>query len=231
MNLGSHRALDALCGAYLLGTLRGGARRRFESALRADPRVALRLRTWQQMFSVKPAERMAVPLDLARGWARLEGELQLASRRLQPAPWWQRAGFWRGWAIAATGALLLGVAVLVMQPADAPQATIAQLKGEAPAASVTAALSRDRRTLHLQAARPVLAGPSQSYELWLIPAEGGAPISLAVLGQLDARIELPAAQVGRVRSGAKLAVSVEPAGGSPTGAPTGPVILIGEVQA
>jgi hypothetical protein len=94
-----------------------------------------------------------------------------------------------------------------------------------------AALARDRRTLHLRAERPVLAGPRQSYELWLIPAEGGAPISLAVLGQLDARIELPAARVDHVRSGAKLAVSVEPAGGSPTGAPTGPVILIGEVRA
>jgi anti-sigma-K factor RskA len=34
-----------------------------------------------------------------------------------------------------------------------------------------------------------------------------------------------------VRAGAKLAVSVEPAGGSPTGAPTGPVILVGEIRA
>jgi anti-sigma-K factor RskA len=29
----------------------------------------------------------------------------------------------------------------------------------------------------------------------------------------------------------KLAVSVEPAGGSPTGAPTGAVILVGEITA
>jgi hypothetical protein len=31
----------------------------------------------------------------------------------------------------------------------------------------------------------------------------------------------------RLAAGARLAVSVEPAGGSPTGAPTGPVILVG----
>jgi anti-sigma-K factor RskA len=75
----------------------------------------------------------------------------------------------------------------------------------------------------------VVAGPQQSYELWLLPEEGGAPISLAVLGSLDARFKLPEAQVSRVRSGAKLAVSVEPAGGSPTGGPTGPVILVGQI--
>ena len=36
--------------------------------------------------------------------------------------------------------------------------------------------------------------------------------------------------IGRLRAGAKLAISVEPAGGSPTGMPTGPVILIGEIS-
>jgi anti-sigma-K factor RskA len=75
----------------------------------------------------------------------------------------------------------------------------------------------------------VLAGPAQSDELWLLPAEGGAPISLAVLGTLDARVALPPERRDRLRAGARLAVSVEPAGGSPRGAPTGPVILIGEV--
>ena len=91
-------------------------------------------------------------------------------------------------------------------------------------------LGRDGRTLELRAARPVIAGPAQSYELWLLPAEGGAPLSLAVLGSLDARFAVPQAHAGRLRSGAKFAVSVEPAGGSPTGAPTGPVILIGEIH-
>ena len=33
MNLGSHAELDALCAEYLLGTLRGAARKRFERAL------------------------------------------------------------------------------------------------------------------------------------------------------------------------------------------------------
>ena len=164
------------------------------------------------------------------GWRHLERELGLARYR---APWHRRTGFWRAWAAAATAMLALGVGFELLRPAPevTPLLEIAQLTGKADVSRVTAKVSRDGRTLELRAARAVLAGPAQSYELWLLPAEGGAPVSLAVLGSLDARFALPPGQVGRLRTGAKLAVSVEPAGGSPTGAPTGAVILVGEITA
>jgi anti-sigma-K factor RskA len=81
----------------------------------------------------------------------------------------------------------------------------------------------------LHAQRPVIAGPNQSYELWLIPA-GEKPIAVAVLGSLDASFPVPEAQRGLLRAGATLAVSTEPAGGSPTGQPTGTVILAGTIS-
>jgi anti-sigma-K factor RskA len=124
------------------------------------------------------------------------------------------------------------VAVQVMRLAPQVPAAIeiARLAGKSGDPVVVAALSPDKRTLELRAARAVLAGPQQSYELWLIPAEGGSAISLAVLGSLDVRFAVPPAQVGRLRAGAKLAVTIEPAGGSPTGTATGPVLWIGEIQ-
>jgi anti-sigma-K factor RskA len=228
VKLARHRHLDALCGEFLLGTLRGAARRRFDRALREEERVALRLRHWQRLFALRPSAAIEVQPD-AKSWLRLRRELGLDRAR---PPWWQRTGFWRGWAVGATAALLLALSVnLLRAPFESPLAEVAQLAGEPGLARVAAALSADGRTLRLRASRPVLAGPQHSYELWLIPAEGGAPISLAVLGELDAQLAVPAAQVGRLRAGAKLAVSVEPAGGSPTGAPTGPVILVGEIRA
>jgi anti-sigma-K factor RskA len=217
--------LDALCGEYLLGTLRGAARRRFERALRDEPRVALRLDHWRGMFTPRYAKMMEAQPS-GNVWKRLERELGLARYR---TPWHRRAGFWRAWAVAATSALALAIGVQVLRPTPEVPLPIAQLSGKTESAQITAMLSRDGRTLELRAARPVVAGPSQSYELWLLPRGGGAPISLAVLGSLDARFALPAAQVGRLGAGAKLAVSVEPAGGSPTGAPTGPVILVGDI--
>jgi len=227
MRLDNHPLLDALCGEYIAGTLRGPARRRFERALRSEPRVAPRLQYWEGLVTPDYARTIEVrpPSSI---WRRLERDLGLA--RYRPA-WHRRAGFWRGWAVGTTAALVVLVgAQLAPQLREAPQVTqIAQLSGKDESPRVTAHLSKDRQTLVLRAARPVIAGPAQSYELWLIPAEGGNPISLAVLGSLDARFAVPPAYASRLRAGATLAVSTEPAGGSPTAQPTGPVILAGEV--
>ncbi len=219
--------LDALCGEYLLGTLRGGARRRFEQVLRQDPLVAQRLAHWQRSFALRYRAHMNVA-PKSQAWRRLERELQLDRYR---TPWWLRATFWRGWAAAATAALVLAVAIQWRdRRVEAPQfLAIAQLASKDQPPSVSAALSADGRMLELRAARPIEAGPQQSYELWVIPAEGGAPLSLAVLGRLDATFVVPENHRARLRKGATLAVSVEPAGGSPTGGPTGPVILIGAI--
>ena len=219
--------LDALCGEYLLGSLRGAARKRFERALREEPRVVQRLDHWQRMVTPRYS-KMIEAQPSGNIWKRLERELGLARYR---TPWHRRAGFWRAWAVVATAALALAIGLQVLKPPPEPPLPIATLAGKAEVSQVTAMLSRDGRSLELRAARPVVAGPKQSYELWLLPPGGAAPISLAVLGSLDARFALPPAQVGRLAAGAKLAVSVEPAGGSPTGAPTGPVILVGDITA
>jgi anti-sigma-K factor RskA len=229
MKIADNGLLDALCGEYLLGTLRGAARRRFERALRDEPRVAVRLSHWQGMFTPRYA-KMIEAQPSGNIWKRLERELGLARYR---TPWHRRVGFLRGWALAATATLALALGVQVLRPAPEvpPSVSIARLAGKAEVSQVTALLSRDGRTLELRAARPVVASPAQSYELWLLPGGNAAPISIAVLGSLDARFALPPALVGRLAAGAKLAVSVEPAGGSPTGAPTGPVILVGDITA
>lgn len=228
MRLGSNPLLDAVCGEYLLGTLRGPARRRLARALREEPSVAARLRYWEETCT--PQYPTGTEVAPSRGaWRRLARELELA--RYRP-PWHRRPGFWRNWAIAATFAFAAVVGLRTLDPGalQAPGTPpIARLAAAGGAPGVSARLTADGRALELRAARPVLAGPAQSYELWLLPAGGGAPVSLAVLGTLDARVALPPERRARLRAGAKLAVSVEPAGGSPSGAPTGPVILIGEV--
>jgi anti-sigma-K factor RskA len=242
MRLARSAALDALCGEYLLGTLRGGARRRFERALAEEPLVAQRLAFYRQAFATTPKVEADVPIP-ERVWQRIAHDLRLERHRRR---WWRSLALWQAWAAGATIALALAIGLRIGSPGNGPrdatgtvarpsvppasEIALARLAGEAGATTVDAALSGDRGTLALRAARPVIAGPLQSYELWLLPAEGGAPISMAVLGTLDARVALAPAMQSRLRAGAKLAISVEPAGGSPTGAPTGAVILVGEVR-
>jgi anti-sigma-K factor RskA len=67
-------------------------------------------------------------------------------------------------------------------------------------------------------------------ELWLIEGDA-APVSLGVLPEApQARVPLDRALAARIAAGALLAISDEPEGGSPTGAPTGAVLAAGPVQ-
>ena len=225
MKLATHAALDALCGEYLLGALRGAARRRFDRALIDEPPVASRLRHWESLAPGYSSmiERQPSP----RVWQKLERDLELARYR---APWYRREPFWTVVAAATSALLLVAFALQVIQHRDVIEAAqIAVLSGKDDAPQVSALRSRDGRTLVLRATRPMVAGAAQSFELWVIPAEGGDPVSVAVLGSLDATLTVPSAQAGRLKPGATLAVSVEPVGGSPTGRPTGPVILVGKI--
>lgn len=223
MKLAASALLDALCGEYIVGTLRGAARRRFERSLREEAAVAQRLRHWQGVVAPRYTKMIEVP-PAAGVWRRLERELGLGRYRAQ---WYRRAGFWRGWAVAATAALVIALGVQLARRDEPRVVLIAQLTGAA--AAVSAHLSTDGRTLVLHSTRPVIAGPAQSYELWLLTPDG-AVLSLAVLGSLDARFEVAEAHRRRLREGGRLAVSVEPAGGAPGGKPTGPVLLVGPIK-
>ena len=64
------------------------------------------------------------------------------------------------------------------------------------------------------------------FELWLLP-DGGVPRSLGVFEAGQTGDVPPTAQL---RAGATLAISLEPVGGSPTGAPTGPVVAAGTLN-
>jgi anti-sigma-K factor RskA len=75
------------------------------------------------------------------------------------------------------------------------------------------------------------ARPGHSFELWALLPGKAAPVSLGVLpdtGQRDRT--LSAAQQAALLSASQLAVSLEPPGGSPTGAPTGPVLFVAALK-
>ncbi len=72
--------------------------------------------------------------------------------------------------------------------------------------------------------------PGRSYELWLISNKYPAPRSLGVVGasEFTARAVPASFDADTIRT-ASYAISLEPAGGSTTGVPTGPILFKGQM--
>jgi len=226
MRLFRHPQLDALCGEFLLGTLRGGARRRFARAMEQEPGVAGRVKYWEQLMAIEFPGVAAVRPD-GGTWQRIARTLNLEVVAARPAG---QASPWRRLALAFAVVLAVGISVPLLRSLTAPTFnTLVTLQGPSPAPRVAVLLSANRERLRLAASTPASAGAGHSYELWLIADATSAPQPVAVFATLETELTIPAEIRPRIVAGASLAVSLEPLGGSPKAGPSGPVILSGTI--
>jgi anti-sigma-K factor RskA len=87
----------------------------------------------------------------------------------------------------------------------------------------------DLRHLRAIAGAGAIAQAGKSYELWALPDNGAAPVSLGLMpvsGHIDR--ELTDAQRAALQGASKVAVSLEPEGGSTIKGPSGPVMFVAE---
>ena len=217
--------VERLAAEYALGTLRGGARRRFVRLLPAHPALQDAVQAWQQRLQplAAPVAPVAPPPQL---WSSVQ-------RRLfgepEPKPsWWAKLGLWQGFAgVATAGALAL--AVLLGQPVPPqPPFVIVMNSTEAGAtivkAGFVASVSADGGALTLKSLGELTVEQGRVLQLWAVPGKG-APQSLGLVAGGRATVLRAKLLTGT----AAFAVSMEPTGGSPTGAPTGPIVSAGTI--
>ena len=219
---------DKLAAEYVLGTLRGRARARFESLLRYDPSLRRTVAEWEAGITplAAAASEIAPP---ARVW-------QAISRRIAGTA---RAGvglaFWRGLAVASTAFALVLAAFIGMAPRpEPPLAMVAVMNDDRgqPALVVSWPPMKAMRDPHLRIKvvqeHPTMASGT-AWEMWMLPGGTAAPVSMGLISiDRDQVMRVAPALAGRMGNAWGIAMSVEPAGGSPTGAPTGPVIFKGQ---
>jgi anti-sigma-K factor RskA len=71
--------------------------------------------------------------------------------------------------------------------------------------------------------------PNTAWELWMLPGGDQKPVSLGLITTHETQVvKIPEALAVKLDAAQGLAMSVEPAGGSPTGSPSGPVLYAGE---
>ena len=118
----------------------------------------------------------------------------------------------------------------VVNVINAPDVREARLAGTDHAKAATGlALWSQATGLVFNARRLPPVNPGQGYELWAIPP-GGTPISLGMLAtSADGTVSHTAPLPPTITAVEMFAVSVEQAGGSATGRPTGDVVLAGKI--
>lgn len=223
----SENLAHALAAEYVLGTLRGRARRRFESIAAADTAVGGILKRWQDELTPL-AERIAPVAPPARVWKAIETRIQ--PRGAAQAPASAGVGFWRAFGMVSAGlAAVLVVAFLGFAPRPAGDPLFVAVV-TAPDSSPHMVISmHEPDLLRVRTVKPWTGTEGKSLELWVLPAQG-APRSLGLVSNAPGETLIRVAPGDpRIRSASALAISLEPPGGSPTKAPTGPVLGSGVI--
>lgn len=210
-----------LAGEYVLGLMVGAARRRFERLVMQSAVLRSELTFWEERFAAWSLTLTPVEPPAYLWWrilGRVRAERRPRSERL-------RNTFWRSWAVAATVVLAVIVVVQrVIPPAEQQAAEFALVSDSKGQPLWVISVHPEANRIDMKAVIDRTPPAGKSYELWMLPS-GGKPVPMGLMNSTGAASEQVNSQLLKQLSAAKrLAISLEPQGGSPTGQPTGPVL-------
>lgn len=235
MNIRDNALLrDKLAAEYVLGTLTGGARRRFESWMRDDTALRNTIAEWQDRLSPM-AEFSGAVTPSPKVWDTLARRLDLQpSAAARKRAFWlslrDDLAFWRGLGLVSTTAALIMLNVLLLRqvPVDVPTTSYVAMLADNKAQSVAVVTSdAAKRRMMLKLVRPQTVAADHSLEVWAI-SKDGKPHSVGLIGEDGTATAMLPANLMPAEAPI-LAVTLEPKGGSPDpNGPTGPIVFKGE---
>jgi anti-sigma-K factor RskA len=240
MNYQGAKLKQMLAAEYVLGTLQGRARQRFDRLLTGDNSLRKEVNFWEQrLASFNRSIQPVVPREVV--WAAIDHHINKS--KITPIRMGKNSlNLWRGWAAISTAAsviLSFGLwqemqkppkivtqtqLVRVEVPVQVAMPFVAVLHPDKTDAMWKVSIYPERGMLKVAAVGQYkMDQKTHSLELWVVSADG--PHSLGLL-PMSGSGEMPMPK-GLPMSGdlATLAISMEPLGGSTTGKPTGPVLL------
>jgi anti-sigma-K factor RskA len=227
----------SLAGEYVLGLVEGLAHEEALKRLRDDADFARAMHGWEQDFAA--FDRSAPLLEPSSAlWSRIQDscvqESSAQERRfarpagLEAGPrWWNALGFWRPFGLSGALASLVLTALLVFKPASGPALPqlVAVLNAPDGRASAIVNAYADG-TVQLVPLDDLAVPQGRILEVWTLQDRARGPVSTARMDKartIKLNLKgLSAAQVGHL-----FEITLEPEGGSPTGRPTGPVLMKG----
>ncbi|MEQ1577799.1 MAG: anti-sigma factor [Hyphomicrobium sp.] len=228
--------IDGLAAEYVLGTLNREERLSVESRLLSEPALKAGIEAWQRRLTPL-ADTVTPVLPPPNLYNKIRAQIGLSahviSLKARERQLTQRGNRWRNAAAAMTAmaASLVGVVAIREQHyQQMPTQFVAVLQaGDDKPAFLMTVDTRTHNCVITAVAAPKKA--EKSYEVWMVHDQLPKPKSLGVMSEGDMNV-MPMADGpdNDMFMNASFAVSLEPEGGSPTGAPTGPVLFSGKLM-
>ncbi len=213
---------DMLAAEYVLGTLHGAARKRFERLLGQSPDLRYRVTEWEERINP-----MAEGLEQIEPPKAVWKELQRKTAPRQKTGLWDNLNFWRSFGLVTASALIV-FSFLLGRFTNQPTAQdlVYVVQGDRSQAEWVVSASFQTRNLTMKAISPPDMPAGLVCELWMVP-EGGAPRSIGILPDTGVKQVSIDSQLESYIRKANIAVSIEPTGGSPEKKPTGKIVSRG----
>jgi anti-sigma-K factor RskA len=222
---------DLLAASYALGVLDRAEAEAVVAEAARDPALRAAIDAWDARLAplaaiVPPA---APPPEL---WSRIAASAGLGAMGpagvSRPGAFrraWHSAPFWRATTAAALAIAAAFAGVAWLRPAPSPETLAAALAPPGVPSAVFLAEVQPDGQVRIRALSPVSVQSGKSLELWALPAGATQPVSLGVLPPIGRNLPARALLAAQTQ----LMISLEPEGGSTTGAPTGPVLWGGRL--
>ncbi|MBI1406729.1 MAG: hypothetical protein GC145_11445 [Caulobacter sp.] len=224
---------DLRAAELALGVLEGAPLQEAQALTRTDEAFAAAVEAWELRLAAL-AEAVAPVAPSDRVWAAIRARLAEDAANDNV---WNSIDLWRGLTAASVAVAVVSLGVMLaprpgpVAPTPPPAVATASpyvALVSAPDGGPSLAAITVEDDLKRIVVTPVALTEEQarSLELWIVPADGGAPRSLGLV-KAGAPTVLSGVVLPVDARGAALAISREPEGGSPTGAPTGPILGVG----
>ena len=226
----THEQEKTLAAEFALGLLEGDDLAEAERRLASDTQFAGEVEIWRSRFmAFDEATEPRAASDLL--WQKIEVGMGVSApmRAAEPSAWsrlWSNVGVLRTATLAASFAALLfavGLGVAIRQARQQPVMVAVLMDGTRPGAVVHA--FADGRVV-LVPLTTINVPEGRALEVWTLPSRERGPVSVGLMSQartLQLNLkDLAAPQVDQL-----FEITLEPASGSPTGRPTGPVLFKG----
>lgn len=225
--------IQGLAGEYALGLLDPVAARDVELRADRDPALAAAIAEWRaRLIELDDAAPVVAPSTHL--WTRIEGLLDLPQPPVRPerrlswlARLWSDVPTLRGLSVAgAAASVALATVAIVSQDAARrqPQIIAVLLSGDQKPGAIVEVFADG--SSYVAPLSDVTVPQDRIMQVWTLPDPATGPVSIGLL-ETDGSARLTPVSLPAPKPRQLYEITLEPAGGSPTGKPTGPILFKG----